>query len=243
MKSPFKSGVRADGIRQSFLRNIQLGADGRARFAACPATLLIALGVCACLTGCSFLKPAPNTARHYLLTPLPAGEQAKVAPDALAVGLGQVKLPGYLLDTSLAVRKGTNEIDYLPDTLWAERLDTGIQNVLAANLRSLLPTDRIRLSTWRSEDVTAEVYVTIEQFDVDTSGQAVLIASWRILSPGGEKTLKAGESRLTRNGPAPAANPSGAVATQSGLVADLSRQLAEALKEAPLASPNGPSQP
>ena len=147
------------------------------------------------------------------------------------MGVGQVKLPAYLFDTSLAVRKGTNEIEYLPSALWAERLDTGFQRVLAANLATLLPTDQIRLSAWQSEDVAAEVYVTIEQFDVDASGRGVLVAWWRILSPGGEKTLKAGESRLARQGPPPDADPSGAVATLSELVADLSRQLAQALKE------------
>ncbi len=123
------------------------------------------------------------------------------------MGVGQVKLPAYLFDTSLAVRKGTNEIDYLPSALWAERLDTGFQRVLAANLATLLPTDQIRLSAWRSEDVAAEVYVTIEQFDVDATGRGVLVAWWRILSPGGEKTLKAGESRLARQGPSPDAEP------------------------------------
>ena len=132
--------------------------------------------MCACLTGCSFLKPAQATARHFVLTPLPAAEPAKVAPGALAVGVGQVKLPAYLFNTSLAVRKGTNEIEYLPSALWAERLDTGFQRVLAANLAIVLPTDQIRLSAWRSEDVAAEVYVTIEQFDVDASGRGVLVA-------------------------------------------------------------------
>ena len=103
--------------------------------------------------------------------------------------------------------------------------------MLAANLAILLPTDQVRLSAWQSEDVAAEVYVTIEQFDVDASGRGVLVAWWRILSPGGEKTLKAGESRLTRQGPPPDTDPSGAVATLSELVADFSRQLAQALKE------------
>ena len=194
--------------------------------------LLIALAACACLTGCfGFLKPACETARRYVLTPLPAAEPANVVPGALGVGVGQVKLPGYLLDSSLAVRKGTNEIDYLPLALWAERLDTGIPRVLAANLAVLLSTDQIRLSAWRSEEVGAELYVAIEQFDVNASGQAVLVAWWRIVSPGGEKTLKAGESRLTHQGPPPAANPSGAIATLSDLLADLSRQLAQAIKE------------
>ena len=130
-----------------------------------------------------------------------------------------------------------------PSTLWAERLDTGVQRVLAANLATLLPTDQIRLSSWRSDDVAAGVYVAIEQFDVDSSGQAVLVAWWRILSPGGEKTLKAGESRLSRQGPSPDASPSGAVATLSELMADLSRQLAQALKETtPALRPAGATQ-
>jgi len=147
--------------------------------------------------------------------------------------MGQVKLPAYLFSTSLAVRQGTNEIAYLPAAFWGERLDTGLQRVLAANLATLLPTDQIRLSAWQSGDVSVEVYVAIERFEVDARGQGVLVAWWRILSPGGEKTVKAGECRLARQGPAPDTDPSGAVATLSQLVADLSRQIAQAIRDAP----------
>jgi len=196
------------------------------------AGLLLALTACGSLTGCSFLKPARDTTRHFVLTPLPGAGPAKVVPGALGVGVGQVKLPAYLLDTSLAVRKGTNEIEYLSPVVWAERLGPGIQRVLAANFATLLPTDQVRLSAWRSEDVAAEVYVTLEQFDVDASGRGVLVAWWRIASPGGEKTLKAGEARLSRQGPSPDASPSGVIATLSELIGDLSRQLAPAFQEA-----------
>jgi len=44
--------------------------------------------------------------------------------------------------------------------------------------------------------------------------------------------LKAETSRLSRQGPPPDAGVSGAIATLSELVADLSRQLAQALQEA-----------
>jgi uncharacterized lipoprotein YmbA len=184
-----------------------------------------------CLTGCGFLKPAQSTARHFVLTPLPARQEAR-ASGTLGVGLGQVKVPPYLFDTSLAIRKGTNEIAYLPSALWAERLDNGLQRVLAANLLALLPTEQVRLSAWRSEEVSAEVYVSIQQFEVDTGGHGVLVAWWRVLSPGGEKTLKAGEIHLARAGPPPDVDPSGAVATLSELLADFSRQLAGAIKKA-----------
>ena len=203
-------------------------------------TSLCLIMLCVGFTGCSFLKPAKSTDHHYVLTPVAATQGGS---GSLAVGLGQVKLPAYLFNTSLAIRKGTNEVEYLPSDLWAERLDTGFQRVLATDIATMLPTDQVRLSAWRSEEVVAEVYVTVQQFDVDVSGRGVLVAQWRILSPGGEKVLKAGSSRLTRQGPSPDASASGAVATLSDLVADLSRQLTQALKETPLASRSGPSKP
>jgi uncharacterized protein len=192
-------------------------------------TSLCAMMLCIGLSGCSFLKPAKSTTRYYVLTPVAATSSG---PGSLAVGLGQVKLPAYLFNTPLAVRKGTNEVEYLDSALWAERLDTGFQRVLAANLAIILPTDRILLSAWQRDAVAAELYVALEQFDVDATGQGVLVARWRILSPGGEKLLKAGSSRLSRQGPPPDAGASGAIATLSHLVADFSRQLAQALQEA-----------
>ena len=193
--------------------------------------LALALAFSVSLTGCfGFLKPAKPTARHFVLSALPAAAPAAMPGGAVAVGVGPVKMAAYLFNTSMAVRKGTNEIDYLPATFWAERLDIGFQRVLAANLATLLPTDQIRISAWQNADVSTEVHVAVEQFDVDGSGQATIVAWWRVLSPGGEKMLKAGECRLTRQGPAPQTDPSGAVATLSELAAELSRQVAQAVK-------------
>lgn len=193
----------------------------------------LVLGVAACLglTGCfGFLKPAKPTTRHFVLSSLPAPASASIPANAPRVGVGQVKLPAYLFNTSLAVRQNANEIAYLPSTLWGERLDNGFQRVLAANLAVLLPTDQIRLSAWQSSEVSVETYVAVERFEVDAHGQALLTAWWRVLTPGGDKTLKAGECRFTKQGPSPNENPAGAVATLSDLLADLSRQIAEAIK-------------
>lgn len=195
------------------------------------AAVLAVMVLFAGVSGCSFLKPAKSTARHYVLSPVSAIGATTVAPGSIAVGLGQVKIPAYLFNSLLAVRKGTNEIEYLPSTFWAERLDSGFQRVLAANLAILLPTDRISLSVWQRSEVMAEVYVTLEQFDVDASGRGVLVTRWRILSPGGDKVLKAGSSRLSRQGPPPDSGVSGSVGTLSELVADFAAQLATALKE------------
>jgi hypothetical protein len=60
---------------------------------------------------------------------------------------------------------------------------------------------------------------------------AVLVARWRLLSPGGEKLLNSGRSRLVRQGPPPEAGIAGTVTTLSELLADFSRQLAQSLRQ------------
>jgi uncharacterized lipoprotein YmbA len=200
-----------------------------ARLVPCIASLCL----CLLMAGCSFLKPARPTARFYVLTPLPPSTAAPAPADAsiTGLGLGPVKVASYLFNTSMAVRRGANEVDYLASTVWAERLDTGFQRVLASDLATVLPTDRLLLSAWQMGDVAMELHVVVEQFDVAANGQGQLVARWRIVSPGGESILKSGSTRLTRQGPVPDTDAPGAVATLSDLVADFSRQLAVALRE------------
>jgi uncharacterized lipoprotein YmbA len=234
MKTTFATGIATtehkrskDSKQMVFLCDLCVLLWQSLRLAWC----LMLLVACTFITGCfGFLKPAESTARHFVLTPLPAGQETQTR-GTFGVGLGQVNVPPYLFDTSLAVRKGTNEISYLTSVLWAERLNNGLQRVLAANLMALIPAAQIRLSAWQSEEVSAEVHVSIQQFDVDTGGHAVLVAWWRVLSPGGEKTLSTGETHLAHSGPPPDVDPSGSVATLSQLVGDFSRQLADVIKE------------
>lgn len=223
MKTTF--GIETEDT--AFCRHVGAKAGVRQRVAAWLFALVLGGGV----AGCSFLKPAEPTARYFILTPMPAAKAGSAESKGLAVGLGQVKVPAYLFNTSLAVRKSTNVIEYLPSAFWAERLNTGFANVLAADLAVAVPTDRIHLAAWRRDQVAAEIHVTVEQFDVDENGSGVLVARWRVVSPGGEQLLKAGTSRLAQQGPRPYDNTSGAVATLSALIADFSRQLGQALQE------------
>jgi len=128
------------------------------------------------------------------------------------------------------MRQGGNEIVYLESVQWAERLDTSLQRVLAANLGTLIPTDRVRLSLWAPEAVAVEVEVSVERFDVDSRGEGVLMAWWRVLSQGGEKVLASGRFSATRKGPPPNTEPGGAAASMSSLAADLADKLAQAIK-------------
>ena len=183
------------------------------------------------LTGCLNLKRVTDPTRFYVLSALSAGTPATAgSPGDLAVGLGQVNIPAYLLDRRIVVRHGTNEIDYSEYHRWAERLDKGLQRVLGANLSALLPTDRMVLSAWQRGEVRAEVYLAVERFEFDDRGRIILDVHWRITSPGGEKTWHADHYHITRQGPAFRVDPVGAVGMLSQALADLSRQIAAAVQ-------------
>jgi uncharacterized lipoprotein YmbA len=184
----------------------------------------------ALLAGCLF-KPVTVTSRRFVLTPVAVPSHPAVVSTPLSVGVGLVKMPAYLLQSSLAIRSATNEIVYLENALWAERLDQSFQRTLAANLAALLPTDQIRLSAWQRDEVAVTVSVTVERFDVDVQGQGTLVAWWRIASPGNDTILRHGESRLSKAGPSPGTDLPGVARTLSDLTADLSQRLAQAIRE------------
>jgi len=188
------------------------------------------------LSGC-LLKPVIVSTRRFILAPIPAPEHASTNAEQLSVGIASAKMPAYLLKNSIAVRKGASEIDYLEDGLWGDRLDRGFQQTLADNLSILLPSDRLYLSAWEPDQVKARLFVNVEQFDVDTEGRGRLIAWWRITAPGSDQPLKSGQARLDRTGPAPRGNPQIIVTTLSALVAEFSRQLAQAIHESAELSP------
>jgi uncharacterized lipoprotein YmbA len=147
----------------------------------------------------------------------------------LGIGIAPVKVPGYLFKQTMAMRRETNEVVYLDTAHWAERLDVGLQRVLAADLGAILATDRVRLSTWRPDEISVVVSVRVEQFDVDASGNAVLTAWWRLQSANGDHPA-AGRFSASRKGPAPDVDPGGAVNSLNALASSLAEELAREIR-------------
>jgi uncharacterized lipoprotein YmbA len=188
------------------------------------------------LAGC-LLKPTTVTTRHFLLAPISTNTPGLAGTDHLSVGIGLVSMPPYLLRSSMAVRNGANEIGFLQDAQWSERLDHCFQRTLAANLSQLLSTDSIYLTDWGADQVDAKVFVVVEQFDVDTRGGGTLIARWRIALRGSDIPVKSGRTRLTRAGTAPRGKPQAIASTLSELEAEFSRELAQSIRESVKSSP------
>src|SRR5262245_61185918 len=103
------------------------------------------------LTGC-LLRTATVSPRHFVLAPMPANESNRAPNSHLSVEIGFVKMPAYLLRDSIAVRTGPNEIQYLEDSLWAERLDKSFQRALVANLSHAFPSAEIQPADFQRQD-------------------------------------------------------------------------------------------
>ena len=184
------------------------------------------------LTGCLSMKPVTvTTRRHFDLAPISENEPAPAATGHLSIGIGFVKMPSYLLRNSMAVRDGGNEIEYIEEGLWVERLDQCFQRTLAANLSRLFSSDEIYVGDWGRDQVQARLFINVQQFDVDTRGRGTLIAQWRITAPDSDTPIKSGQARLDRTGASPRGNTEFIATTMSELAAEFSRQLAESIRE------------
>jgi uncharacterized lipoprotein YmbA len=187
------------------------------------------------LMGC-LPRSATVAPRHFILSPISTNEPTPAGAD-LTVGIGFVKMPAYLLRSSMAVRNGANEIEYMKDALWGERLDQSFQRTLAANLSRLLSSDNIYVSDSGRNQGQARVFVNVQQFDVDKDGNGTLIAQWRITAPDGDNPLKSGQARLAQAGAAPRGNPQAIASTLSALAGEFSRELVKPIRESVKSSP------
>ena len=186
-----------------------------------------------CLVGCSLVSPPKGVSpRSFVLAPISSpSPTGRTSSKDIVVGIHAVKMPGYLSGKSFAMRRENNEIVYLESAVWAERLDTSLQRTLAADLARLIPTDRVRLTRWGAEAVAVEVDVNVDRFDVNSRGEGVLVAWWRLLSPGDAKVLASGIFSANRKGPPPDKDPLGASTLMSHLASDLAETLTRAIKE------------
>ncbi len=87
-------------------------------------------------------------AREYLLAPaVSADPVGNAGGPGLALGVGPVEFPDYLRRPQIVTRQGNQLI---PSTLhtWGGDLQSNFTRVLAENLSTLIPTDRVATFPW-----------------------------------------------------------------------------------------------
>jgi uncharacterized lipoprotein YmbA len=208
------------------------------------ATLTLAgLGPLA-LGGCVSFERTPG-ARLFVLRSLVEPKTAAEAP-ALAdvVGVLPVRIPAALDRPQLVSWTAPNELRQDEFQRWAEPLDEGVTRTLAENLAALLPRDRILRAPWpAAASPRRRVATELRVFGLQPSGEVRMDASFVLLGPEEERVLARRAFASSRK---PAAGSVGlrvvsaragagaSVDAMSELVADLARQIAQAIEGLPV---------
>jgi uncharacterized lipoprotein YmbA len=193
-----------------------------------------ALALTIALAGCSILEPAPERSKFLVLTPIsPASTTTSVQSAAgrpLALGLGPVTLPQYLDRPEVVVRNSQNTLELSPVDRWAEPLTDNFRTVLAANLMTLLGTNQVVMYPWFANSrLDYAISVNVQQFEVNTTDGAQLIARWTIRDPRSGATLLNRETNVSE--PLSSHDAQAIAAGLSAALGDLGRQIAQALRQ------------
>lgn len=143
---------------------------------------------------------------------------------------GQIALEAsdYLDRQGIVTRVSPNRFAIAENDRWAEPLEENFSRVLARNLSILLQTDRIVAYPWvRSQQPTYQVQVEVLRFEPNAEQIVELWGRWSIIE-GTNKTVSVKETYLTR--PTRDKSTEASVAALSETVADLSREIAGAIR-------------
>ena len=178
--------------------------------------------------GCSNTPPT----RFYVLSAM-ADRAAAVPGKGTAIGIGPVTLPQYLNRPQIVTRSGGNQLAVAEFDQWGGDLNDNVSRVLAANLSSLLETDRVSLYPWKDEaPIDYQVTIDVVSFERGADGSSVLSAYWSVVDPrSGKAKLMRRSSYRDGSDTGPGAAP-GTGTSQSGgtppydaIVAAMSRNL------------------
>ena len=181
------------------------------------------------LAGCASSAPS----RFYVLSPLASSKaESQVLKDegCIVLGIGPVELPAYLDRPQIVTRVSENELDLAEFDKWAEPLKDNFSRVLAENLSTLLCVDAISIFPWKGPTpIDFQVEVTVIRMDGNVGGNASLVARWAIFRENDRKMLLTRQSSYSE--PLSSQGYKALVSAQSRTIADLSREIAEAIKE------------
>ncbi len=187
------------------------------------------------LAGCINLglgKGTTKSTKFYVLHALdsPEAERKADIPDAWVIGVGPVTLPQYLNRPQIMIRVSQNEYQIAPFAQWAEPLRDNFSGVLADNLSVLLETDKIAVFPWKTyTPIDYKIEVDVIHFDGEKGGDVRLHVRWIIFDKDSKTLLKIRKSNFRTQ--ANAGNYGAMVSAMSQTLADLSREIADSIKD------------
>ncbi|MDA8137418.1 MAG: PqiC family protein [Desulfobacteraceae bacterium] len=178
--------------------------------------------------GCIACSATSAPVSFYSLSALCPPNRHSSQATAPSIGVGPVILPGYLNRPQMITRTGANQMHIDEYHRWAGDLEQDMVRVLTENLMVLLGPDRIAPIPWPS-DFNPDITVRLEvfAFEGSTDGTVHLRASISIADRRAAGAARMWTVDLTQQ--TPKHGYDAMVAAQSQLLADLSRQIAEAI--------------
>jgi uncharacterized protein len=182
------------------------------------------------LGGCAGTS-APS--KFYLLNSIDgAGTEQKIeGPGAVSIGIGPIKFPQYLDRPQIVTRMGRNELKLGEFHRWGEPLKDNFSRVLMENLSKLLSTNRVFILPWgTSIPVDYRIMIDVARFDSEMDGKSILNARWVVFSLKDDKVVELRASSFQES--ASGNTYEARVEAMSKTMADLSREMADVIKEA-----------
>ncbi len=193
--------------------------------------LLPVIGLVAAM-GCGSTTPA----KYYTLSPLPAtGERIsgkEAVERGLAVGIGPVRLPMYLVRPEIVTRTDANKIEVAEFDHWGGSLRDDFSRNLVENLSFVLAGERVSLYLLPGAGaVDYRVGVDVIRFDGVRGRDVILVAGWTIRSGSDSKVVRVGNSRILE--PIGGESYEAMVGGMSRALGRLSQEIGEGLKALP----------
>jgi uncharacterized lipoprotein YmbA len=171
--------------------------------------------------------------QFYKLNSLPSGQQenpAALPGMEIAIGVGPVELPEFLDRPQIVTRKSQNQLEIAEFHRWAASFPRDFSRVLAKNISTLLPTDRVAVYPWEDTfSPTYQVKVEVEQFDGQLGEQVFLRVIWSVVGEEGANELMVRKTLIEE--PVLTNDYEGLVAAQSNALATLSREIVEEIRK------------
>lgn len=185
------------------------------------------------MAGCAFIGGTQRPTKNYVLSSLYSEEietQAVAELSDIGILVGPIRMALYLDRSDIVIRDSQNQIRLAEFSLWAGPLQENVSRVLAENLSVLLGTQSVGIFPGTSRGMLFDFNVTVNLTRLDgiPGEKADLRARWGILDKNRKDMLFDHHSVLSQ--PTKDDSLEALIAAESRLLADLSREIAEAIK-------------
>jgi uncharacterized lipoprotein YmbA len=204
------------------------------------------IAILSILQGCAIMGTGTQQpTENYVLNSLHS-EDIETQPVAklskIGILVGPVRMALYLDRTDIVIRDSQNQIRLADFSQWAGPLQENFSRVLAENLSVLLVTHNVGIFPGtRAMSFDYNVTVDVTRFDGIPGERADLRARWAILDKSRKNMLLKNHSVLTQ--PTMDDSMEALIAAESRALADLSREIAEAIKALAEKKPKGKNKP